>query len=40
MEVVVVRESSAAPLILKVFVDETSPDKLNRYYFVCICIMS
>ncbi|KAH7866464.1 hypothetical protein Vadar_020685 [Vaccinium darrowii] len=30
VEVVVVRESSAAPLILKVFVDETSPDKLNR----------
>lgn len=29
-EVVVLRESSAARLNLKVFVDETSPDKVNR----------
>ncbi|KAG5564653.1 hypothetical protein RHGRI_000742 [Rhododendron griersonianum] len=30
VEVVVVRESSAAHLNLKLFVDETSPDKINR----------
>lgn len=30
VEVVVVRESSAAHLNLKLFVDETSPDKVNR----------
>ncbi|KAF7154366.1 hypothetical protein RHSIM_Rhsim01G0092700 [Rhododendron simsii] len=30
IEVVVVRESSAAHLNLKLFVDETSPDKVNR----------
>ncbi|KAI8545298.1 hypothetical protein RHMOL_Rhmol07G0030400 [Rhododendron molle] len=30
MEVVVMRESSAAHLNLKVFVDQTSPDELNR----------
>ncbi|XP_058184498.1 putative protease Do-like 14 [Rhododendron vialii] len=31
MEVVVIRESSAARLILEVFVDETSSDKVNRW---------
>ncbi|XP_058184461.1 putative protease Do-like 14 [Rhododendron vialii] len=31
IEVVVVRESSAAHLNLKLFVDETSPDKVNRW---------
>ncbi|XP_058222421.1 putative protease Do-like 14 isoform X2 [Rhododendron vialii] len=34
MEVVVMRESSAAHLNLKVFVDQTSPDELNSFWSI------